>query len=144
MIKFHVLTLLILFLCTAGALAQCSMSKKVSCVAAMTGCGGTCICDLPVCECCPVCLACVTATVADCCECLFPTWSGCTDEKLMSKVNHLSKSLTNQTASDPCVCYVGGGKYSCGAVFAGAACCNSKWCPCNPNMSPCQCATALC
>ena len=127
------------------AFANCPTSKKISCAAAMVGCASVCACDIPVCECCPGCIACVSATVADCCECLFPCWSGCTDKKLMTDVLQYSKLFVNKTmTTNQCLCYLGGGQYSCGAVFNGQACCNSKWCPCNPDTSPCQCATALC
>lgn len=108
------------------AYANCPVSKKISCAAAMVGCGTVCACDIPVCECCPGCLACVST--ADCCDCLFPNWSGCTED---------SKMFNNQTNikvdTGDCVCYLGQGRYSCGAGSA-----------CNPNVSPCQCATGLC
>jgi hypothetical protein len=58
----------------------CSTVKKIACVSAMVGCGTICLCDIPACECCVGCLACVSATTADCCECLFPSWSGCNDQ----------------------------------------------------------------
>lgn len=80
--------LIIIFIIVLFALvsSSCPTSKKISCVAAMTGCGGTCICDIPVCECCALCLACVTATVSGCCDCLFPSWSGCTDTVLAERI----------------------------------------------------------
>lgn len=68
-------------LCLIIIAQGCTNADKVKCVAAMVGCGAICGCDIPVCECCPECLACVTATVADCCDCLFPGWSGCTDTR---------------------------------------------------------------
>ena len=134
---------LILFLHVFYVMSNCPTSKKISCAAAMVGCGITCTCDIPVCECCPACIACVTATVANCCECLFPNWSGCTDKKLMTEINQYSKLFVNKTIGS-CECYMGQGPDPCGTITYGQICCNSRWCPCNPNTSPCNCGTALC
>src|SRR5271154_2986846 len=69
-------------ICTRPIVAQqCSAAKIVECVAAAAGCGTVCVCDFPACECCIGCLACVTATVANCCECLFPGWSECSSDR---------------------------------------------------------------
>lgn len=139
------LIILILIFCVSAVLSSCPTTKKVSCAAAMVGCGTTCVCDFPACECCPLCLACVTATAADCCECLFPGWSGCTDKKLIQGTVQNSKFFPNQTTTkNPCMCYLGQGKYSCGSVFNGQVCCNNKWCPCNPNVSQCDCTWSSC
>lgn len=89
--------LIIIFLFTiifSGAVFSiCTEAKRIACVSAAAGCGASCVCDIPVCECCPVCLACVVGTVSGCCDCLFPNWSGCTSPDLWAR--HLNKTLSN-------------------------------------------------
>src|SRR5688572_5929522 len=58
----------------------CSDADKVGCVASFAACGGLCACDLPVCECCPLCAACLIASSATCCQCIFPNWKECKDQ----------------------------------------------------------------
>jgi hypothetical protein len=53
----------LLFLTTAFA------CNRISCAAYIGACGGLCTCDLPVCECCPGCIACLGAMWAECCAC---------------------------------------------------------------------------
>ena len=60
------------------ARADCPAVKMTACVSAAATCGETCVCDVPACECCPLCLACVVGIAGNCCDCLFPGWSGCT------------------------------------------------------------------
>ena len=90
--RFLILLLVFIALCHGQG---CTSADKVKCLAAAAGCGATCVCDLPVCECCVICLSCVTATVADCCECLFPGWSGCTDAAVNQTVYEQSKFFEN-------------------------------------------------
>ena len=95
--------LLVLFLVLV--VNACTSAEKVKCLAAAAGCGIVCACDFPACECCPACIACVTATVADCCNCLFPGWSGCN-----YKLNNLTER-GNACAS--CQCTGGAGQICC-------------------------------
>ena len=71
---------MLLLLINILIIQACSPAKKVECFAAFGGCGAICACDFPLCECCVPCLMCVTASVADCCECLFPLWDKCNDQ----------------------------------------------------------------
>lgn len=83
---------------------SCTTAKKVECVAAALGCGTICICDFPACECCAGCLACVTATSANCCECLFPGWSGC---------NYINPPKNSTGACASARCYNSAGQICC-------------------------------
>jgi len=121
---FFVLSLLLsLFVIKINA---CTTMEKVKCTAAYVGCGAICACDIPACECCVPCLACVTATSADCCECLFPGWSGCSNMLLMAKIK-------NATIKGPASC-------------ASTVCCNgaqhiSRCCESNQT-ADCRCGTS--
>ena len=69
---------LILFLLLITVAYTCSPFKKMACSFAYVGCESTCDgCNIPECDCCTACLACVTETVERCCQCLFPQWVGC-------------------------------------------------------------------
>lgn len=52
-----------------GSLVVVKACDPVACGAVTAGCAGVCACDLPVCECCPACLACVGALWDQCCDC---------------------------------------------------------------------------
>ena len=43
--------------------------NKVTCAAYIGACGGFCACDVPACECCPECLACLGTMWSECCDC---------------------------------------------------------------------------
>lgn len=75
----------------------CSDAEKVGCVASFAACGGLCACDLPVCECCPLCAACLIASSATCCQCMFPNWKECNDQPNPCHVGYnLSKNINVQ------------------------------------------------
>ena len=102
----------LLFAIWFAGVQGCSTAKNTECFAAAVGCGATCLCDFPACECCIPCLACVTAAAAGCCECLFPDWSACKDDKIMGIIH---KNLTKQATDQ--VCFHEGKTYSCGDII---------------------------
>ena|SRR4029079_6720358 len=125
--------LFLILLFTIGE--ACSTANKIKCGALAAGCGATCLCDFPVCECCPLCLACIVASGADCCECLFGGWSGCSDHKMIAFVKNQSKKLGENG------CYLNGQLYSCGILWGGQECCNGRWhtCPYGKICPYCPC-----
>ncbi len=118
---------ILFFLLLISVTNACTRAEKVKCVAAAAGCGAICACDFPVCECCIPCLACITATVADCCECLFPGWSGCTDYVTSNIVKNLAVGYKNATRIQNNSCDWNNDTYPNGSYLNGKKCMNGRW-----------------
>lgn len=136
--------MLFFFYFLANLVDSCSTKDKIKCGALAAGCGAACVCTIPACECCPLCLACIVAMGADCCECLFMGWSGCSDKLTMARIKNQSVNFlkNNLTGSDPIgSCYAAGQLYSCGKFLDGQECCGGRWHGCtNPHgCRPCGC-----
>jgi len=43
--------------------------NKIACGTLIAGCAGSCLCDLPACECCPICAVCLGSMWSTCCDC---------------------------------------------------------------------------
>ena len=43
--------------------------NNIACSAMIAGCGASCMCDVPACECCGICVACLGTMWNDCCDC---------------------------------------------------------------------------
>ena len=118
----------------------CTTAEKIKCSAALIGCGAICVCDVPACECCVPCLACVTATAADCCDCLFPGWSGCSSIQFNKTVIGFDKikmiNINRVKTSNHCSYTECGGRNE-------TICCpdtHKAICECSkPNNSVCSC-----
>lgn len=61
----------------AAVSGHCTIEKIKECVDAAVKCGHKCDCLPVICDCCAKCIECVAQTAVDCCDCLFPHWSGC-------------------------------------------------------------------
>lgn len=53
------------------SMANCN---RLACASLITTCALTCACDFPVCECCPMCVACLGSMIAECCDCVLPAY----------------------------------------------------------------------
>ena len=152
------MNLLFLFFSLFALSQGCTIADKVKCTAAMVGCGAICICDIPACECCVPCMACVTATVADCCDCLFPGWSGCS-AKLWKNMTYIKPQgeIKTPLCRDTCSMYLENDKHSsiCCAKDQTAKCDNIDKCHCTneipvfnnkTKIKECQeaCASCMC
>lgn len=81
--------------------------ERVDCEDAAAKCEIICDCGF-----CTSCLACIAATVPDCCEYLFPE-QNC--ERKENAIINMSVLFRNQTES--CICLYHGSQYTCGAVI---------------------------
>lgn len=137
------LLLLSLLLSYFGLSLGCS--DKAKCIIISAECGAICACDFPSCECCPECMLCVSKVLGDCCDCLFPGWSGCNDINItlstintINKINKINTITTKtNTCQDSCT-------KMCCTAGCGSICCpegKSAICDCNyQNQAECYCA----
>lgn len=76
----------------------CSDADKVKCDSMPNNCENLCTCDQLANECNIPCIACIiAATNNDCCDCLFPKWSGYTNSNTTKYIRHLSTKFQNGT-----------------------------------------------
>ncbi len=73
---------------------SCSALKKIQCSTAALKCGTLCLIpNIP-------CIVCVTATSANCCDCMFPDWYGCNTTEITNLAKQFIPKIKNITLNN--------------------------------------------